>query len=111
MRLYFAIKIKKGATLISQMNPELDSIGIDALNSISETTQFGTLHITRIPKINTEDIYLISKHQQAIDSLLDSVPQTIRNDIILGEIQDGILGRKLTGKAIFYILYALDQID
>jgi hypothetical protein len=109
MKIYFAIKLVRGATLISEMNPIEHLYGSEALLDISERTPFGALHILRIPRGNSMDIYLVSKNQEAYISLLSAVSDEVRSSIILQEIEPGVLGRKLTGASVFYVFYALEQ--
>jgi len=109
MKIYFIIKLIRGATLISEMNPIEHLYGAEALLDISERTPFGALHILRVPKGDTMDIYLVSKNQEAYNALLSAVSDEVRSSIILQEIEPGVLGRKLTGASVFYIFYALEQ--
>jgi len=109
MRVYFMIKLVRGATLVSQIDPENHVIGKYALRSIGENTEFGTLHILRIPSGNKQDIFLVSKEQRAVDTILMSVPESITRSITIKELKPRILGRKLTGSSLFYIHYVLDE--
>lgn len=119
MELYFFVKIRKGAILVSELKTEnyLMSgsqenypIGKDALLEISLKTNFGTIHLLRVPSGNNVNVFLVSNEQKAVDALLKSMPQSILNSITLEEIENGILGRKISGPSLFYIHYALDKI-
>jgi hypothetical protein len=110
MKIYFTIKLIRGATLISEINPLEHVIGQDALRSIAERTPFGDLHIIKTIKDNQIQVFLSSKHPEAINSLLFAVNEDVKFSIILQEIEKGVLARKLTGPSIYYVFYALDQM-
>lgn len=111
MKIYFTIKLIRGATLISEMNPLNHLIGEEALNSICNKTPFGDIHIIKVDKNGTIDIYLFGKNQEAINSLLFAVSEEVKFNIVFQEIEKGILARKLTGSSIYYVFYALDKMS
>ena len=108
MRLYFKIKILKGATLVSQLDSQNELEGKDALNSIMENTSFGNLYTLTT---SDDSIFLVAKDDRAATALLEDIPNIVASQIQLQEIVGGVLGRKLTKNAIFHISYALDNID
>ena len=111
MKIYFTIKLVRGAILISEMNPLDHLIGEEALNQICSKTPFGDLHIIKIIKNGIMEIFLSSKTPEAISSLLFAVNEEVKFSIVLQEIEKGVLARKLTGSSIYYIFYALDKMS
>lgn len=113
MKLYFTLKLLRGVVLISEINPQAQTIGVEAMYSISKFTEFGggaaPIHIISEKNPLTENIdqYIVG-YSDAVESMLAVIPDTVRRGIVLQEIRKGILARKLTGSSFVFLFYLLD---
>lgn len=112
MSIYFLSKFFTGTTLISEFNPQNPRFGLSALREISAKTEFGggksCPQIIKIDYAEGKSGMFLVGYQKAIEIICNVLPDPIKYDINLTEIQNGVLARKIGSKAFVYLSYLLD---
>jgi len=103
MKIYFHLKYDFPIVLISELNPAAHTVGIEAMAEIGQLTDFGQVGIVMI----ANRPYLTG-NQQAIDVLVSTLPTFVSDQIVLEDIADGLVGRRLLPKAFSYVKLLLD---
>jgi hypothetical protein len=111
MKVYFLVKYFKGTVLVSEFNPQKPTLGADALEEIARNTEFGggkaPVRIALIERVKGKPEPFLIGDARAVDAITSTLPEAVRQDIVLQEISPNVLGRRIGSKAYVYLTFML----